>query len=80
MTQNLNTDLRLENCERDKHFLQIRADTTDGNEISIILNILFNNEMMDLCGESIIDAEYFRLDKFQVGVLIDYLNRVRKTM
>ena len=36
--------------------------------------------MMDLCGESIIDAEYFRLDKFQVGVLIDYLNRVRKTM
>lgn len=78
--QNLNTDLRLENCDRDEHFLQIRADTTDGKEISIILNILFKNEMMDLCGESIIDAEYFRLDKFQVGVLIDYLNRVRKTM
>ena len=78
--QNLNTDLRLENCERDEHFLRIRADTTDGKEISIILNILFKNEMMDLCGESIIDAEYFRLDKFQVGVLIDYLNRVRKTM
>ena len=77
--QNLNTDLRLENCDRDEHFL-IRADTTDGKEISIILNILFKNEMMDLCGESIIDAEYFRLDKFQVGVLIDYLNRVRKTM
>ena len=43
--------------------------------------------MVDLCGNTIIDEEgtyyeeeYFRLDKFQVGVLIDYLKRVRKTM
>lgn len=79
MIQNLNTELRLENCERDEHFLTIRADT-DAVEISVIFNILFKDKMMDLCGESIIDAEYFRLDKFQVGVLIDYLNRVRKTM
>jgi hypothetical protein len=85
--QNLNTDLRLENCDRDEHFLRIRADTTDGNEISIVLNILFKNEMVDLCGDTIIDEEvtynepeYFHLDKFQVGVLIDYLKRVRKTM
>jgi hypothetical protein len=85
--QNLNTDLRLENCDRDEHFLRIRADTLDGNEISIVLNIFFNNKMVDLCGENIIDeqihshdSEYFHLDKFQVGVLIDYLKRVRKTM
>ena len=43
--------------------------------------------MVDLCGNTRIDdegtyyePEYFRLDKFQVGVLIDYLKRVRKTM
>lgn len=84
--QNLNTDLRLENCDRDEHFLQIRADS-DGTEISIVLNIHFKNEMVDLCGNTIIDEEvtynepeYFHLDKFQVGVLIDYLKRVRKTM
>ena len=41
--------------------------------------------MVGLCGDNINDKvinepEYFHLDKFQVGVLIDYLNRVRKTM
>jgi hypothetical protein len=82
--QNLNTDLRLENCDRDEHFLQIRADS-NGEEILIGLNILFKNEMVGLCGDNINDKvinepEYFHLDKFQVGVLIDYLNRVRKTM
>ena len=41
--QNLNTDLRLENCDREEHFLQIRADS-NGEEILIGLNILFKNE------------------------------------
>ena len=83
--QNLNTDLRLENCDIDEHFLQIRADT-DGEEISICLNIIFKKITVDLIGDIIDeefashDSEYFRLDKFQVGVLIDYLKRVRKTM
>jgi hypothetical protein len=43
--------------------------------------------LLSLYGDTAIDElvnidepEYFHLDKFQVGVLIDYLKRVRKTM
>lgn len=84
--QELNTDLRLLNCESDEHVLQVRADMT-GTEILICLNILYKNKLVSLYGDTVIDdaiatyePEYFHLDKFQVGVLIDYLKRVRKTM
>jgi len=86
MEQNLNTDLRLENCSKDEHILQVRADMT-GSEILICFNILFKGKLLSLYGDTAIDElvnidepEYFHLDKFQVGVLIDYLKRVRKTM
>jgi hypothetical protein len=82
--ENLNTELRLENRNRDNHFLTVFADIIKNDkkekETLIGLNIIFNNEMVDLCGDTIVDAEYFHLDKFQVEVLIDYLKRVRKSM
>lgn len=84
--QNTNTELRLENVERDDHFLSIRTDISGKpdieNENLICLQIIFKDKKIELCGEDIFDdgVEYFHLDKFQTGCLIDYLSRVYASM
>lgn len=80
MEQNLNTELRLENAIRDDHFLRIRPDS--GNTVCV--NVVFEDEMINLCNrteqDDSGDDNYFNLDKFQTGCLIDYLKRMYDLM
>jgi hypothetical protein len=82
MNQNFNTELRLENADRDDHFLIFRPDESGDLEDLVCLNIIHKNKTIDLCNEEATDdyVGYFHLDKFQVGCLVNYLNSLHSIM
>lgn len=78
----INTELILENPERDFHSLRIMPDFNSQNVHLVCLQIKHINEDISLCNNETIDdcKNLFHLDKFQIGCLIDYLNKLYSSM
>ena len=80
MKNNFNTHLLLENPQREENILSVFTDI--GNQDLVGLTITHEEKELTLCNNEISGnaEEFFHLDKFQVGCLIDYLKRIYDDM
>ena len=75
----ITSELVLENTQRDENRLTIFPDQSAIDLVGF--KISDKSEPILLCNDkSDISANYFHLDKFSVGCLIDYLKRIHDEM
>ena len=76
----LNSELVLENPERRNNKVRFFADQTQFDLVGFILS--YKDKDISMTGEDIDGnaEEFFHLDKFQVGCLIDFLSRIHADM
>lgn len=74
----MNSELILENVERETNKMRVFADYSGMDKDSVGFTFTHEGELLTMCNEPIDGngEEYFHLNKFNVGCLIDYLQRI----
>lgn len=81
MKNNMNSELILENPEREENKMRIIPDYGSVDLVGFVF--YYKGKLLSMCDKSPRNGnaeEYFHLDKFQVGCLIDYLKRIYDDM
>ena len=81
MIPDTHTELRLNNARRDRAEIILFPDT-DCQKDFVGFKIAYGGKDLTLCDKPISgdEEEFFHLEKFQVGCLIDYLKRIYDSM
>ncbi len=77
----MNSELILENVERETNKMRVFADSGMSKDL-VGFTFTHEDELLTMCNEPIDGngEQYFHLNKFNVGCLIDYLKRIYDNM
>lgn len=77
----MNSELILENVERETNKMRVFADSVMNKDL-VGFTFTHEDELLTMCNEPIEGngEQYFHLNKFNVGCLIDYLKRIYDNM
>ncbi len=78
----MNSKLILENDLREQNTMRVFPDSAGGGIDLVGFTFSYKGELLTMCDEPIDGngEEYFHLDKFNLGCLIDYLKRIYEDM
>ena len=82
MKNQMNSELILENDLRERNKMQVFPDSAGMDKDLVGFAFSYKEKLLTMCDEPVDgDAqEYFHLDKFNLGCLIDYLKRIYDDM
>ena len=78
MKNQMNSELILENDQREQNKMRVFPDIVGGKRDLVGFTFSYEGKLLTMCDEPVDgDAqEHFHLDKFNLGCLIDYLKRI----
>jgi len=78
----MNSELILENDQREQNNMRVFPDSAGREKDLVGFTFSYKDKLLTMCDEQVDgDAqEYFHLDKFNLGCLIDYLKRIYDDM
>lgn len=81
MKNQMNSELILENALRERNKMIVFADSAVNKDL-VGFTFSHEDELLTMCDEPVDGnaQEYFHLDKFNLGCLIDYLKRIYDDM
>ncbi len=81
MKNQLNSELTLENDQREENKMVVMPDRASTKDL-VGFTFSYEGKLISMCDEDVDGEgqEYFHLDKFNLGCLIDYLKRIYDDM
>lgn len=78
----MNSELILENDLRERNEMRVFPDFSGGDNDLVGFTFSYKDKLLTMCDEPVDGnaQEYFHLDKFNLGCLIDYLKRIYDDM
>jgi len=82
MKNQMNSELILENDLRERNEMRVFPDCSGGDNDLVGFTFSYKDKLLTMCDEPVDGnaQEYFNLDKFNLGCLIDYLKRIYDDM
>lgn len=82
MKNRMNSELILENDQREENKMRVFPDSAGMKKDLVGFVFTYKGEDLTMCDDPVDGEgeEYFHLDKFNVGCLIDYLKRIHDDM
>ena len=82
MKNQMNSELILENDQRETNKMRVFPDSAGMEKDLVGFTFSHDGKLLTMCDEPVDGnaQEYFHLDKFNLGCLIDYLKRIYDDM